>query len=267
MRVWILSSGSSGNAAIVESGSTRLLVDAGIGPRVAATRMRLLGGDLFPRSVAAILVTHQHGDHIAHLEPLARSLRAPIYLHSGITATRARGRYEVRAYRPGVPFEVGDLRVRAETIPHDASQVALQVSGGTVRFGLATDLGHVPPGLIDLLADCDEALVEANHDREMLADGPYPPQLKRRVGGDHGHLSNAQTAALAAALAGTRIHRLWLGHLSRVNNTPALALASVQRAAPTLDVRVLLHGEPRALDIVGPRAGVSGARQLALGFG
>jgi phosphoribosyl 1,2-cyclic phosphodiesterase len=266
MRVWILSSGSCGNAAIVESGDTRLLIDAGVGPKVAATKMRLLGGELFPRGVTAILVTHEHGDHFSRLEPLARALRAPIYLHRGVAAPRTRNRYDVHPFRPGVSFDIGSLSVRAETIPHDAPQVALRIAGGGLAFGLATDLGHVPGALTELLSDCDEALVEANYCEEMLREGPYPPRLKARVGGDYGHLANVQTGALAAALVGTRLHRLWLGHLSRVNNTPTRALASVKAFAPQLDVRVIPHGEPRALDITAALQPRRRAQQLTLAF-
>jgi phosphoribosyl 1,2-cyclic phosphodiesterase len=266
MRIWLLSSGSSGNAAVIEAAGGRLLVDAGIGPRVAATRMRQLGGDLFPRGVDAIIVTHQHGDHIAHLEPLARASRAPVYLHAGITAARARRRFDVRPYVAGEPFQVGPFEVCAESVPHDAPQVALRIAVGGVAFGLATDLGHVPPGLAPFLGTCDEVLIEANYCPLMMRDGPYPPHLKQRVTGRFGHLANDDTAALAASLAGSRVHRLWLGHLSRVNNTPALALAAVAALAPELLIEVIHHGVPRVLDVrVGSRAG-SRPTQMALPF-
>ncbi len=274
MRIWLLSSGSSGNAAIVEAAGGRLLLDAGLGPRVVAARMRALGGELFPRGVDGVVITHQHGDHIAHLEPLARALRAPLFLHAGITATRARQRFDVRAFDPGDTLRVGPFEVATMSLPHDAPQIALRIgvasgSGHPLRFGLATDLGHVPAGLAAFLGACDEALLEANYCPDMMRDGPYPPHLKRRVTGHLGHLANDQTAALAAALVGSRLHRLWLGHLSQVNNTPALALAGVRALAPALDVQVIPHGEPRALDVV---AGVSGAAprrtadQIALPF-
>jgi len=266
MRVWLLSSGSSGNAAIVEAGGGRILIDAGLGPRAAATRMRRLGGELFPRGVDAIVITHHHGDHIAHLEPLARALRAPVFLHAGIGADRARRRLDVRAYRAGESFEVGPLKVCTEPVPHDAPQVALRIEAAGRSFGLATDLGVVPPGLPAFLGACDEALIESNYCPDMMRDGPYPPHLKRRVTGDLGHLANDQTAALAASLVGTRVRRLWLGHLSRINNTPALALASVQATAGDLEVTVVEHGEPRVLDIRPGGVPASRAEQLALRF-
>lgn len=266
MRIWLLSSGSSGNAAIVEAAGGRLLIDAGIGPRVAATRMRLLGGDLFPRGVDGIVVTHQHGDHIAHLEPLARALRAPVYLHAGITALRARRRFDVRPYVAGEPFDVGPFQVSAAAVPHDAPQVALRVTAGGLSFGLATDLGHVPVSLAPFLGECDEALIEANYCPTMMREGPYPLHLQRRVTGNFGHLANEQCASLAASLVGSRVARVWLGHLSRVNNTPALALATVKALAQGLDVQVIPHGVPQRLDI---RAGLGArprASQMALPF-
>jgi len=264
MRIWLLSSGSSGNAAIVEAAGGRLLIDAGIGPRVAATRMRQLGADLFPRGVDAIIVTHQHGDHIAHLEPLARAARAPIFLHAGITALRARRRFDVRPYVAGTAFQVGPFEILAESVPHDAPQVALRVSVGGVAFGLATDLGHVPAGLAAFLGTCDEALIEANYCPVMMHEGPYPPHLRSRVTGRFGHLANDQTASLAKSLVGTRVHRLWLGHLSRVNNTPGLAYAAVTAAAPELAIEVIHHGMPRVLDVEARSRHLVAGRQMRL---
>ena len=254
MRVWLLSSGSTGNAAVVEAGAgaargARILVDAGVGPRSCAARMRSLGADLFPAGVVGIIVTHHHGDHIAHLEPLARALRAPVYLHDGIAASRVRARFDVRPYARRGVFSVGPFRVRAEPVPHDAPQVALSVAAGGLRFGIATDLGHAPPCLVDLLSECDEALVEANHCVELLRVGSYPPKLRTRVAGDLGHLSNDQTAALVQKLTKTRVARVWLGHLSRSNNSPARALACVRHGVRGVDVQVLEHGIPRLLEI------------------
>ncbi len=250
MRVWLLSSGSSGNAAIVEAAGTRLLLDAGLGPRVLAARMRTLGGELMPRGVDGIVVSHEHGDHVRHLEPLARALRAPVHLHAGVTAKRVRQRYDVRAYRPGDSFVVGGLHVDTLPIPHDAPQVALRVRApGGLAFGLATDLGYVPRGLADFLGACDEALVESNYCPDMMRAGPYPVRLQQRVTGGRGHLANEQTAALAQALAGSRLRCLWLGHLSKVNNTPERALAVVRALAGRLPVDAVEHGEPRVLDI------------------
>jgi phosphoribosyl 1,2-cyclic phosphodiesterase len=231
--------------------------------------MRLLGGELFPRGVDAIVITHQHGDHIAHLEPLARALRVPVFLHHGVTATRARQRFDVRAYAAGDSFAVGALEVSTLSVPHDAPQVAVRVglAEGALRFGLATDLGHVPAALVPFLAACDEVLIEANYCPDMMRDGPYPPHLKKRVTGDFGHLANEQTAALAASLVDTRVRRLWLGHLSRVNNTPGKALGHVTATAAGMSVEVIEHGEPKVLDIVARSEVRARPGQLGLPFG
>jgi phosphoribosyl 1,2-cyclic phosphodiesterase len=273
MRVWLLSSGSTGNAAIIEApapppgsggvSGARLLIDAGLGPRACAERMRRLGTDLLPAGVVGIVVTHHHGDHIAHLEPLARALRAPVYLHDGIAASRVRARYDVRSYARRGVFSIGPFKLRAEPVPHDAPQVALSIAAGGLRFGIVTDLGHVPAWLVDLLGECDEALLEANHCTELLKDGPYTPRLKMRVGGDLGHLSNDQTAALVQELVKTRVSRLWLGHLSLVNNTPARALARIRPRARGLEIEVLEHGVPRLLVV---RRGRRVMTQLGLRF-
>jgi len=268
MRVWLLSSGSTGNAAVIEAGAghggARLLVDAGLGPRACAARMRRLGADLFPAGVVGIVVTHHHGDHIGHLEPLVRALRVPVYLHDGIAASRIRARYDVRAYARRGSFSIGPFKVRAEPVPHDAPQVALSIAAGGVRFGIATDLGHVPPHLVDLLGECDEALVEANYCDELLRQGAYPLRLKTRVGGDLGHLSNDQTAALVRQLTKTRVGRLWLGHLSLSNNTPRRALDCIRPHARGLHIEILEHGVPRLLEL---KRGTRAMTQLGFGFG
>jgi phosphoribosyl 1,2-cyclic phosphodiesterase len=263
MRVWFLSSGSSGNAAVIEACGARLLVDAGLGPRACAARMRELGADFFPRGVMGIVITHHHGDHIAHLEPLVRALRVPIYLHSGVSAARIRGRYDVRPYPRSGAFAVGPFVVRAEPVPHDAPQVALSVTAGGLCFGIATDLGAPTDPVRNLLAECDEALIEANYCTEMLATGPYPPRLRMRVGSDVGHLSNDQTAALVARLAGSRLARVWLGHISRSNNTSARALECVRARARGVEVGVVEHGVPRLLEV---RRGRRVMIQLGFGF-
>ena len=253
MRVWVLGSGSSGNAAVIDADGARILIDAGMGPRTAARKMKDLGGDLFASllGLQAIVITHHHGDHIAHLEPHARASRAPIYLHPGIDVLRrVREKYEVRSYEPRRPFAIGPFVIEALSIPHDAPQVALRIATRTHAFGVATDLGHVPRDLAAFLGSCDSVLLEANYCAQMLETGPYPPRLKRRVAGDIGHLDNEQTAELAATLIGTRLRRIYLGHISRTNNTPDRALAAVRKRSGSLEVCAVLNGVPQVLDVV-----------------
>ncbi len=261
MRVWLLSSGSSGNLAIVEADGQRLMIDAGVGLRTAVTRMKALGADLFPRGVSGVFITHHHQDHIAKVEPLTRALRAPLYMHRGIEADVVRRRMHVHEYVPGTTVHLGPFAIDTFWVPHDAPQVAIAVRAGGRRFAIVTDLGHVPPGLATMLGDCDAALVEANHCPDLLALGPYPPRLRARVLGNVGHLANSQTAELAARLRGTRLSTLYLGHVSRVNNTPKRALETVKSRAGGLHVEVVPHGTPCLIDVV------RRPTQLAFGFG
>lgn len=272
MRIFVLSSGSSGNILLLETATTRILVDAGVGPRGATQRLRKLGADLFPRGVDAVIVTHHHGDHCAQLEPMARALKAPkrgegaplLYLHAGIDTARVRHRYAVATYEPGRAFQVGDVTVDAHSLPHDAPQMALSFHTATHALGLATDLGHAPDGLEAFLGACDTVFLEANYCPTLLEAGPYPPALKRRVASAVGHLSNVQSAALAAALVRRRTSRLVLCHLSRTNNEPRRALRTVREACPGTTVEALDHGETRAFDLAAraPRAMVQVALPL-----
>jgi phosphoribosyl 1,2-cyclic phosphodiesterase len=249
VRVFVLGSGSSGNALLVESHGTRVLVDAGVAPRTVTERLAELGMTLGPGELHGIVATHHHGDHFGHADRLARAFDAPLYLHGGVEAPATAPPDSVRRYDIGRGFRVGALTVHTVVVPHDAAQVAVRVEDGASAFGVATDVGRATPALVGLLGECDAALVEANHCSEMLAFSDYPDVVKRRVGGGFGHLSNTQTAELAARLVGSRLARMWLGHLSRSNNTPARALETVATRARRIDVDVLPSASPVALDV------------------
>lgn len=242
--VLVLGSGSSGNAVLVESAGTRVLVDAGLGPRVCAERLRSLGVDLFPRGVDALVVTHEHGDHAAHVLPLARALKCPLWLHAGIRAPKVRARFAdaVVPLHRGEARRLGALVVEISPLPHDAPNVAVRISGPFGAFAYATDLGHAPRGLAAFLGASDLVLLEANHCEAMLSSGPYPERLKQRISCDTGHLSNEQAGTLVAAMAAFGAPLVALCHLSRTNNTPERALAAVRARAPRAEVRVLDHG-------------------------
>jgi phosphoribosyl 1,2-cyclic phosphodiesterase len=267
VRVFVLGSGSSGNCLVVEAEGERLLIDAGMGPTRATARMRALGADLVTsRAPLALFVTHDHGDHAAHALPIARALRAPLYTHAGIHLDRGAKRVQVVPYVPGRPLVLGPFTVESVAIPHDAPQIAIRVSAGGRRFGIATDLGHVTRELRALLRGCDLVMLESNHCPELLETGPYPRRLKQRVGGPLGHLANAQAADLAAALEDTRVSRLVLAHLSRTNNTPDRALSTVTSRLRRLPVEALLQGESRRLDVTDARR-LAHAEQLGFAFG
>jgi phosphoribosyl 1,2-cyclic phosphodiesterase len=266
VRVFVLGSGSSGNCFVVEAEGERLLLDAGMGPTRATERMRALGADLVTsRAPLGVFVSHEHGDHAAHAVPVARALRAPLHVHEGIPAPRARSRLEVRSYAPGRPVPLGPFLVEALPIPHDAAQVALRVSAAGRRFALATDVGHATRELRTFLAGCDLVFLESNYCPRLLESGPYPPRLKSRVAGPLGHLANDQAADLARSLEDTRVARLVLVHLSRTNNTPERALETVASRARRLPVEVLPHAEPRRFDVTSGHWSKA-AEQLGLAF-
>jgi phosphoribosyl 1,2-cyclic phosphodiesterase len=285
MRVYVLGSGSSGNALLVESCGTRVLIEAGVAPRSIATRLLELGIELRRGDLHGIIATHHHGDHFGHADKIANAFSAPLYLHPGLDPPPIRSRtrrdpedeippsgplsvsspaststpgqtpsstttpVEVRRYEISRAFRIGQLTITTTQVPHDCTQIAIRVDDGRASFGVATDVGRVTPSLVSLLDECDAALVEANHCTEMLAFSEYPDVVKRRVGGGYGHLSNAQTAELAARLVGSRLARLWLGHLSRSNNTPARALEVVATRARRIDVDVIPATSPVALHV------------------
>lgn len=272
MRVFVLGTGSSGNALIVEADGTRLWVDAGIGPRAASMRLRALGHDLFPRGVDGVVVTHDHGDHAAQLESVAKALQLPkrdhgdarIHLHEGISAHRVRTRFETARFPATGSVQIGALTVEALPIAHDAPQVALRVTGGGVSFGYVTDLGSTSSALAAFLGGCDTILLESNYCPRMLAAGPYPQRLKQRISSHTGHLSNEQTAALVGEIGGRGRPHVVLCHLSKVNNDPARARAVVSEACTWNRLGVLEHGEARELSVVRTRE--RAAQQLSLRF-
>lgn len=264
MRLYVLGSGSTGNAVLVQAGDTRVLVDAGLGPVACVKRLRALGADLFPRGVDALVVTHEHADHAGHVLPLAKALRCPLVLHDGIAAPVARRRFPVVRLGGG-PVDLGELRIEAFPLPHDAPNVALRLSSRDRSVAYATDLGHAPAGLAPFLAASDAVLFEANHCHEALAVGPYTERLRRRISSNVGHLSNVEAGLLVRDVRALGDPLVALCHLSQVNNSPELALRDVGRLAPLARLTVLPHGEPVVVDV--ERARTRAAVQLALGLG
>ncbi|HYW02319.1 MAG TPA: MBL fold metallo-hydrolase [Gammaproteobacteria bacterium] len=230
LRFASLGSGSRGNAALVETGRTRVLIDCGF--PLAETERRLARLDRHPSQLSAVLVTHEHADHVAGVAPLARRYRLPVWLTGGTLAAWDPGDLPgVRVFSPHEPFALDDLLVQPFPVPHDAREPCQFVLGeGTVRLGVISDAGTVTPHIRRILKGCDALMAECNHDPGMLARGPYPPSLKARVGGRWGHLNNGQAADLAAAVAHPRLQHLVVGHISERNNTPALARDAVAAA-------------------------------------
>ena len=246
MRITVLASGSGGNAALFEVGETRLLVDAGIGWQTIKERLCETGTLGMP---TAILVTHAHLDHLGNAVRIARKRKLPLYLSEATArVTRTDSVPEVFLFGAREPFSVGELLVSPMPLPHDVAQVALRIEGGGRSAALATDLGEVPPGLPAHFRGCDVLLLESNHDPEMLAAGPYPAHLKRRIGSARGHLSNQQTHALLRALP-PRAHTVVLMHLSQTNNREALALEMARDALTGRRARLFAASQSTPLSI------------------
>lgn len=214
-----LGSGSSGNATLVANEETCLLIDCGFSVRETEQRMERLGLDV--TCINAILVTHEHSDHAKGVAPLARKLQVPIYMTLGTWLARDYGALPglqiVKNYQP---FMVGAIEVKPVAVPHDAREPAQYVfTYRSRKLGVLTDLGSITAHVKEAFVDCDALLLEANHDLDMLWNGPYPPSLKERVASDWGHLNNVQTATLLDLLYSSRLQKIVIGHISRKNNT------------------------------------------------
>jgi len=227
LRFRSLGSGSTGNATLVEATSgghtTRLLIDCGFTQRHLEARLARAG--LVPSMLDAIFITHEHGDHIGCAHALSRRAGVPVWMSEGTwLATGARdygGRLQLA--RDGEAIDIGALRLLPFTVPHDAREpLQLRCTDGARHLGVLTDLGHATPHVLAALAGLDALLLEFNHDSDMLANSAYPPFLKRRVGGDWGHLSNTAAADIAARLQHSALRHLVAAHLSEQNNRPEL---------------------------------------------
>jgi len=234
MRISVLGSGSQGNATYLTSGSTHLLVDAGFSGREVVRRLAQIGAT--PESLSGIVVTHEHSDHTRGIGVLARRYGIPLFMTHATRAASApvlTGAEAVHPYRPGHPFEVGELRIEPFLTVHDAAEpVAVTVSAllcGT-RVGIATDLGRPTAGIRHSLAACDFLVLEANHDEQLLRLSPYPPSVQARIASSHGHLSNRAAADFALELLHPRLAGILLAHLSDSCNRPELARDAVARA-------------------------------------
>ena len=237
MRVIVFASGSSGNCLLLEEGEACLLLDAGISARRIETALRQAGHTW--KDLSGVLITHEHSDHISGLKTLLHRCTAPI-LAPHTLGNRLRGMLPeiedvLRVIPVGESVPLGGLSIRAFHTMHDTDESVGYRLEGERCFALATDTGCVTEEIFRGLAGADAALIEANHDLDMLRDGPYPFYLKRRILSERGHLSNADCALLARRLCESGTRRLILGHLSRENNRPALALETVSSALEGLD--------------------------------
>ncbi len=237
--VSLLASGSRANCALVASSTTRILVDAGLSCRETFKRLRALGER--PEELSAILITHEHSDHVAGLQRLAAKLNVPVFLTEpthrewGRAVRDEEGKVpelpKLERFASGRSFQVGDIAVTPFTIPHDAADpvgFTFRVEG--VKIGFATDLGYMPVSVRDHLRGCEVLVLESNHDLEMLRSGPYPWSVKQRVMSRVGHLSNDALAEFFSNDYDGGAAYVVLAHLSEQNNHPEIARAAAEQA-------------------------------------
>jgi phosphoribosyl 1,2-cyclic phosphodiesterase len=232
VRFAYLGSGSQGNGLVVEAGGSRVLLDCGF--TIAETVARLARLGLAPSDLDAVVVTHEHDDHVGGVARFARRHDIAVWSTRG-TLRGLEARFEgvrvhwIEGYQP---FAVGAIRLEPYPVPHDAAEPAQFVfSDGARRVGVITDTGCSTPHIEQVLRGCDALLLECNHDLDLLRGSAYPASLKQRISGRFGHLDNASAARLLAAVAGPRLQHVVAVHLSQQNNSPALARAAL---APVL---------------------------------
>ena len=232
MTFFTLASSSSGNCAAVSHGGALILIDAGISLRRIKTSLHSVG--LSPDDITGVLVTHEHADHISGIKMLVKYHRTPVFASAGTACAICRATPEIEPFisciEQGAGFELGDIEINSFRTPHDTSDsVGYTLQAGGKKLAYATDLGRVTDEVVNAMSGADMAIVEANHDEQMLKNGPYPYYIKQRILSGRGHLANPQSAGFAAKLAASGTRRIMLAHLSRENNTPLLARETVER--------------------------------------
>ncbi len=253
LRLCPLASGSTGNCIYVSSQSTHILVDAGLYGKEIVNRLAQIG--IKPNQIEAILISHEHVDHIRGARILSNKFNIPVYIteetayYLGDSIANER---MVRVMPVNGRIEINDIVIEPIPLPHDAiDPVGFCVHSDKTKISIATDLGHIPAYLGARFADSDGIFIESNHDEDMLMKGSYPLFLKERIMGSRGHISNSTAASFLAQYTGSRTQQIWLGHLSRNNNIPELAYETVKKSLTAAgfdlehvtQVTCLKHGE------------------------
>jgi len=243
LRFSVLSSGSSGNATYVESGSTGVLVDAGLS-FARLERLLFAVGWASPANVRAVFVTHAHEDHTRCLSHLTGRCGVPVYSTPGVGE-----KIEAATVEEGEVLDLGGLSAQFFAVPHDSPTCGLRIVGGGKVAAFATDLGEVGPSVLRYMLGVEALVLEANHDPGWLRSGPYPAHLKHRILSQNGHLSNGQAAQAALELAPFGLKDLVLAHLSEKNNSPARAANTVRQTlrksgCPRVRVRASMRNRP-----------------------
>ncbi len=252
IKVCSLYSGSGGNCIFFGCGKTKILIDAGLSALKTKRTLSEIGED--PSSISALIISHEHSDHINGAGIISKQLDIPVYANSGTWNAAAQKLRQVRkanrkTFFTGVDFEIGSISAGTFRIPHDACEpVAFNLFAGGRKITIATDMGCMTKKLLERMEKSDVLLLESNHDISMLKAGPYPWDLKQRILGNEGHLSNDIAARTVAYLAQRGTERFLLGHLSARNNFPELAYRTTLNIIEEKGIRA---GEDILLDIAG----------------
>lgn len=256
LRFRSLGSGSSGNATLVEARCgtrvTRILVDCGLGIRVLERRLAVAG--LRTADIDALFITHEHGDHIGCARAVALRDRIPVWMSHGTWSAQGEQDYGGLLNRAvhACSFEVGHLQLHPFAVPHDVREpLQLTCTDGARRLGVLTDLGHAPTDVLERLRGCHALLLECNHEPDLLEASRYPPFLKRRVGGAHGHLSNQQAATLLSEVRHEGLTHVVAAHLSRENNRPELARGALSRVLGCIGDDIVVADAVQGTDWLG----------------
>lgn len=259
-RLITLFSGSSGNCHYIRSESTEILIDAGVCARSVENALKSIGTGL--RNICAIFVTHEHADHTRGLEIIAKKYGIPVYMTEESARALIKDKNAallsvLRLYPPLFSAEVGDMRVSSFISPHDSAccvgyRVEFPMGDSTHKIGVATDIGHIEPALVEALLGVDECIIESNHDVSMLMTGSYPYTLKRRILSERGHLSNEDCGKIMNILAQSGTHAFMLAHLSKENNYPPTAELTAKTALsafPGVQISVASPNTPTEIRI------------------
>jgi phosphoribosyl 1,2-cyclic phosphodiesterase len=251
LAICTLASGSKGNATYISDGHTSILIDAGLSGIELQRRLAARGLD--PADLAAIIVSHEHSDHIKGVGILSRRYKLPVYINQQTqTASAGLGRlHATTPYECGKPFQIRNLSIHPFSISHDAEDPAgFAIGCNGIRMAIATDLGIATAMVKEHLKHCALLILEANHDPQMLETGPYPWPLKQRIQSRVGHLSNTDSKNLLHELQHEQLQHVILAHLSEINNTPQKAFTEVSRALTRCSAELTVAGQHAAGPVI-----------------
>lgn len=230
MRFASLGSGSKGNATLVQVCDHYILIDCGFSLKETQRRLNRL--NIAPEQISVIVVTHEHSDHLAGVPQLSNQYKIPVYMSAGTACHKKASHIKLlNVINIHEPFKIGTTQIKPIVVPHDAKEPCQFIITDQMKrkFGVLTDLGHITPYIVEQYRACDAIALEFNYDAQMLAQGPYPPSLKKRVGGEYGHLSNEQSACFLQQLDFNKLNAVLISHISEKNNSPEKVLTAIER--------------------------------------